>query len=112
MAVHTAITLVVPHRPHSELEFGIQSETNITTGFGNKLKTATFNTYYYFVGLLFEVGASLVTSKTPTVPCYLVSKAETWIKLLTSMIPRGIAPRVRTELSRVARGLKIYCIRH
>ena len=29
-AVHIASTLVVPHRPHSELEFGIQSETNIT----------------------------------------------------------------------------------
>ena len=39
MAVHTASTLVVPHRPHLELEFGIQSETNITTGFGSKSKT-------------------------------------------------------------------------
>ena len=30
MAVHTASTLEVQYRPHSELEFGIQSETNIT----------------------------------------------------------------------------------
>ena len=30
MAVHTASTLVVQHRPHSELEFGVSSETNIT----------------------------------------------------------------------------------
>ena len=64
MAVHTASTLVVPHRPHSELEFGIQSETNITTGFGSKSKTATFNTYYYFISLLFVVDAFPVMSRT------------------------------------------------
>ena len=31
MAVHTASTLEVQYRPHSELEFGVQSETNITS---------------------------------------------------------------------------------
>ena len=29
-AVHTASTLLVQHRPHLELEFGLRSETNIT----------------------------------------------------------------------------------
>ena len=52
----------------------IVSETNITIGFGSKSKTATFNTYYYFAGPLFEVGASPVTSRTTVVLCYLVSK--------------------------------------
>ena len=37
MAVHTASTLVVQYRPHSELEFGIQSETNITREVPGKL---------------------------------------------------------------------------
>ena len=31
----------------------IVSETNITTGFGSKSRTAQFNIYYYTVGLLF-----------------------------------------------------------
>ena len=53
----------------------LSSDINITTGFGSKSKTAQFNTYYYSVGLLFGVGASPVTSKTLTVPCYLVTKA-------------------------------------
>ena len=63
-AVHTASTLEVQYRPHSELEFRLHSETNITTGFGSKSKTAPFNTYYYSVGSLFEVCASPVTSRT------------------------------------------------
>ena len=49
----------------------IVSETNITTGFGSKLKYASFNTYYYFVGSLFEVAASPVTTRTLVVLCYL-----------------------------------------
>ena len=52
----------------------IDSETNITTGFGSKSRTAQFNTYYYTVGSLFEVSASPVTSRTLSVPSYLVSK--------------------------------------
>ena len=40
-------------------------------------KTATFNTYYYFVGSLFEVGASPVTFKT------LVVLREPVTKLVT-----------------------------
>ena len=43
MAVHTASTLEVQHRPHSELEFGGHSEINITTGFGSNSKSASFN---------------------------------------------------------------------
>ena len=76
MAVHTASALVVPHRPHSELEFGIQSETNITTGFGSKSKSAPFNTYYYFVGSFFEVAASLVMTRTLVVLCYLLLRLK------------------------------------
>ena len=72
MAVHTASTLEVQHRPHSELEFGVQSEINITTGFGSKSKTATYNTYYYFEGLFFAVGASPVPLRTLVVLCYLL----------------------------------------
>ena len=53
----------------------IVSETKITTGFGSKSKTAQLNTYYYSVGLLFEVSASPVPSSTLSVPCYLVTKA-------------------------------------
>ena len=64
MAVHTASTLEVQHRTHSELEFRFSSDTNITTGFGSKSKTASFNTYHYVVGSLFEVGASPVMSRT------------------------------------------------
>ena len=64
MAVHTASTLVVQYRPHSELECGIQSESNITTGFGSKLKSAPFSTYYYFAGSFFAVGAFPVMTRT------------------------------------------------
>ena len=71
MAVNTASTLLVPHRPHLELEFRFSSETNITTGFGSKSKTTPFNTYYYFVGLLFVVVASPVMTRTLVVLCYL-----------------------------------------
>ena len=63
MAVHTTSTLVIPHRPHSELKFGIQSETNITTGFGGKSRTVPFNIYHYFVGSFFEVAASPVMTR-------------------------------------------------
>ena len=52
----------------------IVSETNITTGFGSKSKSAQFNTYYYLVGSLFEVSASPATSRTLVVLFYLVSK--------------------------------------
>ena len=75
MAVHTASTLEVQHRPHSELEFGVTSEINITTGFGSKAKSALFDTYFYFVGTLFIVAAFPVMTRTPVVHCYLVSKA-------------------------------------
>ena len=77
-AVHTARTLEVQHRTHLELEFRLDSDINIITGFGSKTKSAQFNTYYYPVGSLFEVSASPVMSRTLTVPCYLVSKAEPW----------------------------------
>ena len=74
-AVHTANTLVVQHRPQLELEFGVHSETNITTGFGSKSKSASFNTCYYFVGSFFVVAAYPVPSRTSALPWYLVSKA-------------------------------------
>ena len=74
-AVHTASTLEVRGRPHSVLEFGVSSEINITTGFGSKSKTASFNTYYYIVGLLLVVATSPVMSSTSALPRYLVSKA-------------------------------------
>ena len=38
-AVYTASTLEVQHRTHSELEFRLPSDRNITTGFGSKSKT-------------------------------------------------------------------------
>ena len=64
MAVHTASTLEV-HTDHiRSWSLDIHSEINITTGFGSKSKTALFNTYYYFVGLLFVVAASPVMTRT------------------------------------------------
>ena len=80
MAVHTASTLVVQHRPYSELEFGVQSEINIITGFGSKSKTALFNTYYYSVGSFFVVAAAPVPLRTSALPQYLVTKAQIWIR--------------------------------
>ena len=60
---------------HFGVEFRFSSDTNITTGFGSKTNSAQFNIYYYTVGSLFEVSASPVTSRTLSVPSYLVSKA-------------------------------------
>ena len=60
---------------HFGVEFRFSSDTNITTGFGSKSKTASFNIYFYTVGSLFEVPASPVTSRTLSVPSYLVIKA-------------------------------------
>ena len=60
---------------HFGVEFRLPSETNFTTGFGRKSRTAQFNIYYYTVGSLFENSASPVTSRTLSVPSYLVSKA-------------------------------------
>ena len=69
---------LAPWRYHTDT-FGvgvwIVSETNITTGFGSKTKSAQFNTYYYSIGLLFEVPASPVPSRTPVVLRYLVTNA-------------------------------------
>ena len=76
MAVHTASTLEVQHRPHSELEFGVHSETNITTGFGSKPKSASFNTYFYFVGSFFTVGTSPVPLRTLVVLHYLLVRLK------------------------------------
>ena len=67
---------LAPWRYHTDT-FGVgvrlSSDINITTGFGSKSKTAQLNTYYYSVGLLFEVVASPVMSRTLAVPHYLVS---------------------------------------
>ena len=67
---------LAPWRYHTDT-FGVgvrfSSDINITTSFGSKSKTAQLNTYYYFVGLLFEVFTSPVPSRTPVVLCYLVS---------------------------------------
>ena len=62
---------------HFGVEFRFSSDTNITTGFGSKSKTAQLNTYYYSVGLLFEVFASPVPLRTSVVLRYLVSKPVT-----------------------------------
>ena len=60
-----------------EVGVWIVSETNITTGFGSKSKTAQLNTYYYSVGSFFEVSASPVLLRTLVVLRYLVSKPVT-----------------------------------
>ena len=60
---------------HFGVEFRFSLDTNITTGFGSKTNSAQINIYYYTVGLLSEVSASPVTSRTLSVPSYLVSKA-------------------------------------
>ena len=60
---------------HFGVEFRFSSDINITTGFGSKLKTASFNIYYYTVGSFFEVSASPVPLRTLVVLHYLVSKA-------------------------------------
>ena len=52
------------------------SETNITTGFGSKSKSASFITHYYFVGLFFAVGASPVLLRTLVVLCYLLVRLK------------------------------------
>ena len=62
---------------HFGVEFRLDSETNFTTGFGSKSRTAQFNIYYYTVGSLFEVSASPVPLRTLLVLCYLVSKPVT-----------------------------------
>ena len=49
---------------HFGVEFRFSSDTNITTGFGSKSKTASFNIYYYSVGSLFEIIASHVPFRT------------------------------------------------
>ena len=59
----------------SKVGVWIVSETNITTGFGSKSKTASFNIYFYTVGSLFEVSASPVPLRTLVVLRYLVNKA-------------------------------------
>ena len=60
---------------HFGVEFRFSSDTNITTGFGSKSKTASFYIYYYTVGSFFEVSASPVPFRTLVVLRYLVSKA-------------------------------------
>ena len=69
---------LAPWRYHTDT-FGvgvwIVSETNITTGFGSKSKTAQLNTYYYCIGFFFEVCASPVPSRTPVVLHYLLTNA-------------------------------------
>ena len=76
-----AIRLYIQLAPwrYSTDTFGVgvwlDSEINITTGFGRKSKSALFNTYYYFVGLISIFAASPVMTRTPVVHCYLVSKA-------------------------------------
>ena len=96
---------------HFGVEFKFSSDTNITTGFGSKTNSAQFITYYYSVGSLFEVCTSPVTSRSLSVPCYLITNAQPWTKLLIFTILLGTAPREKIDLNRVAREMKIYCVR-
>ena len=73
-----AVRLYIQLEPgrYSTDTFGVgvwlPSEINITTGFGSKMKSALFNTYFYFVGSFFEVTASPVPTRTCTLPRYLI----------------------------------------
>ena len=96
---------------HFGVEFSFSSDTNITTGFGRKSKTGQFNIYYYTVGLLFEVCASPVTSRTLSVPCYLITNAQPWTKLLIFTILLGTAPREKIDHSRVAKEQRTYYVK-
>ena len=96
---------------HFGVEFRFSSDTDITTGFGSKSKTASFNIYYYTVGSLFEVCASPVTSRTLSVPCYLITNAQPWTKLLIFTILLGTVPKEKIGHSRVAKEQRIYCVR-
>ena len=57
---------------HSVLEFGVVTETDITTGFGRKCRTAFFNTKFYFIGPFFVVLASGAPLRTAAVLVYLL----------------------------------------
>ena len=73
MTVHTASTLAVNYRLHSELELGYTTGDDIAIGFGSKFRT-TILIYFYFVGSFFTVGAS-------TVPLTLAFLS--WYQLIT-----------------------------
>ena len=95
-----------------EVGVWIVSETNITTGFGSKSRTAQINIYYYSVGSFFEVCASPVPSRILVVLRYLISKPTVWTKLLISTTPQGTAPREKIKRSREVKEQKIYYVRH